>query len=355
MTRVRSNSELPVALVTGATGAVGPALVARLFTSGHRVRVFSRHPDREVWNDSVTLHRGDVLDAMAIKTAMAGADVVFHLAALVHVVEPRPSRRAEYARVNVDGTRAVVDAAVAARVQRVVMFSTIAVYGPTSGHIVDETDVPHPDSYYAETKLAAEKIVLETRRADGVPLGTVLRLGAVYGPRMKGNYRELVHALSRGWFVPVGPGANRRTLIFDTDVADAATAVAQSSHAVGRIYNVTDRAFHPMREIIAAICRALGRKAPRLCLPVAPIRAAAATLETIARAAGLSPPVRAATVEKYLEDVAVRGDLITAEVGWVPRVDLQTGWNETVLGLKRLGVLNRVSTDPSPAGLSRHR
>ena len=54
----------------------------------------------------------------------------------------------------------------------------------------------HPDTFYAQTKRAAEQIVLNTRGADGQPLGAVLRLGAVYGSRIKGNYERLTRALA---------------------------------------------------------------------------------------------------------------------------------------------------------------
>jgi nucleoside-diphosphate-sugar epimerase len=334
---VASGPDSPIVLVTGATGAVGPALVERLLSAGYRVRVFSRHPEREAWSDRVTVHRGDLLDSTAMKAAVSHVEAVFHLAALLHVVNPSAALRAEYDRVNVCGTRAVVDASIAAGVKRIVLFSSIAVYGSTHGEIVDETSVPRPDSYYASSKLAAEAIVLAQKSSDDTPLGTVLRLAAVYGPRLKGHYAQLVRALSRHRFVPLGQGANRRTLVFDSDVANAAVAVLRSSAAAGRTYNVTDSAFNTMWDINGAICDALERKPPRLHLPAAPAKTAAAALESAARAIGVRSPIGRATIEKYLEDVAVRGSRITAEVGWAPRVDLRTGWVQTVRGMTRVG------------------
>ena len=82
-----------------------------------------------------------------------------------------------------------------------------------------------PDTFYGQTKLDAEQIVLKARRADGAPLGTVLRFGAIYGSRIKGNYERLTNALSRNRFIPVGDGMNRRTLIYDKDVGRAVVQV----------------------------------------------------------------------------------------------------------------------------------
>ncbi len=61
-----------------------------------------------------------------------------------------------------------------------------------------------PDTFYAQAKLSAEQIVLNARGVNGQPLGTVLRLGAVYGSRIKGNYERLTHALARHRFIPNG-------------------------------------------------------------------------------------------------------------------------------------------------------
>ena len=69
-------------------------------------------------------------------------------------------------------------------------------YGPSDGRVLNEMSPTHPDTFYAQTKRAAEQIVLNARGADGQPLGTVLRLGAVYGSRIKGNYERLTRALA---------------------------------------------------------------------------------------------------------------------------------------------------------------
>ncbi|MBU1570907.1 MAG: SDR family oxidoreductase, partial [Proteobacteria bacterium] len=89
--------------------------------------------------------------------------------------------------MNVGGTATLVKAPVEAGVKRLVFFSTIAVYGNSNGQILTEDTPPHPNTFYAETKLAAERIVLDAKRTDGQPLGTVLRFAAIYGSRIKGN------------------------------------------------------------------------------------------------------------------------------------------------------------------------
>ncbi len=317
-------------LITGATGAVGPRVVHALDQAGFLIRSFSVDtPTSGMFPQSVEVLIGDVTDQVAVQSAMQGVDAVVHMAALLHIVNPPPELREKYERVNIGGTATVVEAAIKAGVKRVVLFSTIAVYGPSDGRVLNEMSPTHPDTFYAQTKCAAEQIVLNARGADGKPLGAVLRLGAVYGSRIKGNYERLTRALA-GMFIPVGNGLNRRTLVYDKDVGRAAALAVSHPAAAGRVFNVTDGGFHTLNEIIESICSALGRKPPRLSLPVGPIRIVAGLIEKGASTIGIKAPVTRETVDKYTEDIAVDGSLIQKELGFVPQYDLKAGWEETI-------------------------
>jgi len=318
-------------LLTGATGAVGPLVVKALHSAGYSIRTLSIDPPPAgIWPDDVEARVGDVTDVSEVRAATDGVDAVVHMAALLHIVNPRPEMREKYVRVNVGGTEAVVDAAIKAGVQRVVLFSTIAVYGASGGRVLDEMSPTNPDTFYGQTKLDAERIVLNARRADGAPLGTVLRFGAIYGSRIKGNYERLTRALSRNKFIPVGDGLNRRTLIYDRDVGRAVVQVVSHPDAAGRLYNVTDGGFYSMNEIIEAICLALGRKPPLFSLPAGPMRTLAGLIAKGAGVLGRKSPITRETVDKYTEDIAVDGNLFQKEIGFVPQYNLKTGWEETI-------------------------
>ena len=196
--------------------------------------------------------------------------------------------------------------------------------------MLNEMSPTHPDTFYAQTKLAAEQIVLNARNADGQPLGTVLRLGAVYGSRIKGNYERLTHALARHRFIPIGNGLNRRTLVYDKDVGRAAVLAVSHPAAAGRVFNVTDGGFHTLNEIIESICSALGRKPPRLSLPVGPMRVLVGLIEKGSHVMGIRTPITREMIDKYTEDIAVDGSLIQKELGFVRQYDLKTGWEETI-------------------------
>ncbi|MGC9356812.1 MAG: NAD-dependent epimerase/dehydratase family protein [Anaerolineae bacterium] len=327
---------MAIALVTGATGFIGSTLIRYLLADGYEVRGLAIDPPSPgLFPDSIQVLIGDIADSGSVQSAVTGVDVVFHLAAKLHVVDPQPDEKDEFWQVNVEGTQRVIDAAEHAGVQRVVFFSTINVYGPSRpGILLDEDSPLRPRSIYAETKRQAEEIALQSRvRGTDATLAVVLRLATAYGPGMKGNYVRLVKALHRRRFIPIGSGNNRRTLVHVNDVSRAAVLAGSHPDAGGRTYNVSDGKVHTMQTIISAICEALGRQPSPVSLPVGPVRVAAGISEDVARLVGFQAPIGRKTIAKYTEDVAVRSDRIQAELGFVPEVDLATGWRTAVAEL----------------------
>lgn len=334
------SSQAKIAVVTGATGTIGPTLVGRLLEAGYQVRILARRqPQCSLFDDSVQVELADICDPAAVGHLIQGTDVVFHLAAKLHIPDPPPELHAEYRRVNVEGTRNVVELAVTAGVRRLVYVSTVTVYGPTDVQVIDESAPARPDTIYSRTKLEGERVTLAAQRADGKPLAVVLRLATVYGPRQKGNFQRLVQALARGRFVPVGDGRNRRTLVYVRDAVGAMLLAAEHPEAVGQIFNVTDGCVHTMRDILIAICQALGRPAPRLHLPLPVARAGAAGLEYAFALVGRRAPLARSTLDKFVEDAAYSGQRIQTELGFRPAYDLQAGWQETIAELRRKGEL----------------
>jgi len=330
-----------VVLITGATGAIGPRVVHALYQAGHKIRTFSIDApvSAGIFPPNTEVVIGDVTEKADVQSAMQGVDAVVHMAALLHIVNPPPEMLEKFERINVGGTETIIEAAISAGIKRIVLFSTIAVYGQANGQVLNEQSPAHPETFYAQTKLAAEKLVLNANRKDGQPLGTVLRLGAVYGSRIKGNYERLTHALARNRFIPIGNGLNRRTLIYDKDVGSAAALAVIHPSAAGRIFNVTDCRFHTLNEIIKSICSALGRKPPRFSLPAGLTRTLVGIVEKGSRSIVLKPTVTREMIDKYTEDIAVAGSLIQKELGFMPQHDLKAGWEETIKEMREGGTL----------------
>jgi UDP-glucose 4-epimerase len=335
------NADLPapLILVTGASGAIGPAVVEALLAAGHDVRTLARQVDDTRYSRGVETRAGDISDPGAVTSAVHGVVGVVHLAARLHLAGP-PSRDIDaYRRVNVNGTASVVNAAIAAGVRRVVFASTIAVYGSSLTETESERSPARPDTPYAETKFQAEEIIRNARTSDGRAIGVVLRLAAVYGSRIKGNYRSLVKALARHRFLPIGDGTSRRTLVHDHDVGRAIVRALEHPAAAGRTYNVTDGGVHTTDEIVAAICRALGRPVPRWHVPAPFAFGAATVFDELHRLTGRGAGVLRDRLKRYVENVAIDGSAIQRELLFVPDYPLERGWQVVVDEMRSRGEL----------------
>lgn len=306
-------------LVTGASGAIGRVLVEELAGRGVDVRAGVRDPGAVSFPKEVELVAGDLRNERFIREAIRGVSVIYHLAAKLHINDPSEEMRREYEQVNVGATRSLLEHSAC---ERFIFASTINVYG--TGGPFDELSPTNPEGIYAETKIAAEKLVLEH------PGSTVLRFAAVYGKGMKGNFPRLVEAVRKGRFAYVGSGKNRRTLVHERDAVRAAILCGDASEAKGKIYNVTDGGVHTLEEIIGAIADALGKRPPSIHLQESLARVAFAGGDVFLKLAG-SEKRLTPLIDKINEDIAVSGSLIQEELGFEPRYDLRSGWRE-VLG-----------------------
>lgn len=317
----------PTAFVTGANGFIGSCLTEKLVALGYHVRVLLRKtpPQLALRSGHVEVLHGDLSESAVLKKGVQGTEVVFHLAAKLHLNNPAPALKKDFEQTNVEAARRLAVISCAAKVPRFVFFSTVNVYGCTEdGNVCDEQTPLNPQSWYAQTKADAEKLVLDETSA------VVLRLAAVYGRGMKGNYPRLLNALRTGRFVMVGSGRNRRTLVYEEDVCQAAILAAQHPKASGRVYNVTDGQVYTLGQVIAAMSASLGKKPLGLRIPKGLTRNALGFFEDISGLFGLKSPVGRATVDKLTEDLAVKGDKIQQELGFRPSYDLLSGWQECV-------------------------
>ena len=259
-------------LVTGATGVLGRAVLPRLVAAGHEVAGLarSRQNDEIIRSLGAEPLRADLSDPRSLAAAMAGRDAVLHLATAIPPTGEARRREAWLAndRIRAEGTRALVDAALAADV-RVVVYPSVTFLYPDRGDAwIDAATVPPAPVDMLRSTVVAEAEVArfaEAGAADGWR-GVALRLAGLYGPSSPATAEQF--RMARKGIAALGGPADAFTPMLWVD--DAATAlVAALERAPSGVYDVVDDEPLRQREIVAALARAVGRR--RLLRPPAPL------------------------------------------------------------------------------------
>jgi UDP-glucose 4-epimerase len=300
--------------VTGASGYVGRALVRGLVQGGHDVAALHhRSPAADVEPRS-RIVRGDVRDPAVLRDLIADADAIAHAAAYVHKAADTPRSRAECFAVNEGATRSLVEAAAAtSRKPHLVLISTTAVYGGTFRDASEQTS-PDPVTPYGESKLAAERIVLDAARA-GTITACVLRPTVVYGAGAPGNTRRLVDLLRRGRPVPrVREGMNRKSMVHLDDLTDAIVRALERGDTNSRTFNVGADPV-TVAELIDAIAEGLGTKPRWVTVPGWLLDAAAHGSRAASKATAGAFPDLSRTAEAFAGDATVDATAITRDLG----------------------------------------
>jgi dihydroflavonol-4-reductase len=312
-------------LVTGATGFAGGHLARVLLTRGYRVRALVRPATdaSQLVNAGIEVALGDITDASAVARAVAGVDVVYHIAA-VYRTAGHPD--AYYRAVNAGGTRHVLDAAAQHRVSRVVHCSTVGVHGAIRDVPSHEGSPFNPGDIYQETKLEGELAAQEAFR-EGLP-GVVVRPGAIYGP---GDLRflKLFRAVRSGRFRMFGSGEVTYHLAYIDDLVAGFILCGEKQAAVGETYIIGGDEYLSLNEFVRLIAEAVGVDAPRGHLPLWPLMAAAVLCEGVCRPFGIDPPLHRRRVEFFVKPRAFTIEKARRELGFVPRVRAAEGLRRT--------------------------
>jgi dihydroflavonol-4-reductase len=319
-------------LITGATGQVGNAIARRLADDGVEVRALVRSPERaRVLPAGVQPVFGDVTDASSVRAALEGSATVYHAAGI-----PEQWRRdvGEFTRVNVDGTRNVVDAALAAGVERFVYTSTDDVLVQAPGAPFDESVInPNPGlTPYQRSKQEADRIVAAALDR-GLP-AVFLHPSGVYGPApflVKG-LNDLLMQLAKRKTPALLPGG--MAVAYSEDVADGHVRAAAQAE-VGARYLLSE-SFQSLTNIARAVAANEPRaKVPRV-MPLAIARAVSVAGERVAQVTG-RPPMIPGSVLQFLERGSrPSGERARTELGWNP-TPFTTGVERTLAYFRQQG------------------
>lgn len=309
------------ALVTGASGFTGSHLVAALEQRGDTVVALVRKTSNlaRLANSQAQLVYGDITDRQALEKAMTGVDWVFHTAAYVELGLVDAARMA---RINVEGTRVVLETAKTAGITKMVYCSTIGVYGDTQGCVIDETfhrQQKDFSSAYDSTKYQAQQLV-DQFAAQGLPVVSVMPSG-IFGADDP-HFGPVVQAFLKGK-LKIWAGGKRITGIVHVDDLVAAMLLAAEKAPSGSHYIISTGDLST-QEMFEFLSRETGIPVPWEA-PEPLVRLVGSLLDPIGRLFSWQPPISRERVH-YIYDRCVRvsGDKARQELGWQPRSVEQT-------------------------------
>lgn len=326
-------------LVTGASGFIGSRLALNLQRMGVDAIFTGRDANeiesariRELAAAGVVVQIGDLRDRAFVHRLIAGRNAVLHLAAAQHEGHMSDDH---FRSVNIDATRLLLEASIAAGVRRFVYGGTMGIYGSSEHGPINETSEPDPHNIYTRTKLAAEAVIREfAGRIETV----ICRIGETYGP---GDLRllKLFKAIDRSRFVMIGKGDNQRQPIYVDDLGRGLFAALAQPQAIGEAILLTGNEVMTTREMVAHIAAALERPVPRLHVPMWPVLAAAATSHTLMRPFGLRSPLQPRSLDffrkSFVFSTSKAKDLLHVE----PTVRFSDGARATLAWYRSQGYL----------------
>lgn len=299
-------------LMTGASGFLGHHLLAELIKH-YRITTLGR----QAGADQTAIHRHITCD-LAEQTPDLPAepfDLVVHAAGKAHTVPRYLAEHIEYERVNVQGTSRLLLALeqLPTPPDAFVYISTVMVYGRQEGQFLTELTPLDATDTYGASKVRAEELVRNWGQQTGVRT-TILRLPLVVAREPNGNLALMKQAIERGYYVRIGTGLVRRSMVRADDVA----AILLRAAARGGTFNLTD-GHHPyVRDIEAA----LARQAGRTTLPTVPlglVRPLARVGDALGSLLGRRFPFDSMVLQKLTNSLTFSDEAARQQLNWNPR------------------------------------
>ncbi|HUX87377.1 MAG TPA: NAD-dependent epimerase/dehydratase family protein [Chloroflexota bacterium] len=321
-------------LVTGATGFLGRHVTSLLCTRGEPVRVLVQ-PNEALGpltvladRGQIAVYRGDLTDRPSLDAAVQGIDRILHCAAKTG---PWGPSRAYWA-ANVGGLRSLIDAALDARVRRIVHVSSVTVHGNDVGGVADElTPIRIEPNPYSQSKVAGERLLNELVDERNAPV-TIVRPGWIYGPGDRASLGRFAAMVEAGKAIVIGSGNNHLPLIHVSDVAHGILLASDADNAVGRSYILVNDESITQNDYWLAMARELEVSAPRRRIPYRLALALGTAAEAVGHLAHSAkpPPLTRYGIQMLGGENRFQIGRARRELGFVPRLDLREGMRDSI-------------------------
>lgn len=261
---------------------------------------------------------------------IAAVHSVTHIVHVASVIGPNIPNEV-YQKVNVDGTRTLVDAAVAAGVQRFTLISSVSTYGDgiTPGGIVTEETPQIPSNPYGASKFAQQEIVFAAHRERGLPVVS-LEPPVIYGPRARVGIEEAFKLVKWRLAPMLDYGRGRMNLVYVTDVVGLLEAADATDAAIGERFLAAGPRFATHKEIFQLVAESLGVHPLYFPVPL-PLTKIGLTLNNaVLRLLGQDVFLKPDYFYHFTKGADYRTGKATRLLGWHPQVDVREGIPRTV-------------------------
>lgn len=333
-----------ITLITGATGFIGSHLVDFLVQRGRNIRCLVRRTSGNVEylkSLGVELVYGDILDKESLRRAVRNVNVVYHLAAKVRpskIIEKLKEDSNLYLKVNLIGTKNLIEFCLNNGIQKFIYFSSIAAAGPGSG--LTEESLPSPITDYGKSKFEAEKYILSLSRTKNFP-ALIIRPAQIYGPR--GLAMLILFRFIKKGIVPViGNGFNSIPFCYIDDLVKT-TLMIEDKGKIGEIYFVVEKSY-TVKELIETIMKVIGTNCIKLSLPKTIVYGATLFKDIFEKILyfRIHPfyiDINRNTIRTAFTNWVCSNNKINRELGYVPKIDLEKGINIVFNWYKENGLL----------------
>lgn len=307
-------------VVTGGSGFIGTRLVTELLAEGNAVYIFDKRLSDKYPNICTV---GDVRDRRALTEAVAGAQVVYHLAA-EHRDDVRPISL--YYDVNVKGAENLVAACEANGVPQLVFTSSVAIYGLKAGEPTEESPAD-PFNDYSRSKFQSEAIFRQWSDRDASRSLVMVRPVAIFGEKNRGNIYNLLNQIHSGKFMMVGDGRNRKSIGYVGNIAKF-LAFIRCCDGGCHIYNYADKPDLTTQELVDIALKAFGDngdgKRPMIRLPYAVGLLGGYFFDGLSLLTRRAFPVSSIRIKKFVAQTTVSSEKLR-QTGFAPTFSLADG------------------------------
>lgn len=325
-------------LVTGGTGFTGAALVRRLISLNHEVTVIDNKEGliyEELKEKGANIYLGSITDNDFLKEKFKGIDVVFHVAAAFRELNVP---REHYFKVNVEGTRNVLENSYINNVSKFIYCSTQGVHGHVDNPPGDENSPIDPEDYYQETKYEGEKVVQEYIK-KGLK-ATIIRPTAIYGPGDPERFYMIFKRAIKGSFPMFGDGKTFYHPVYIENLVDAFILSMDPAKGTGQTYIIADDKYVCIEDLVKKVGAAMNREVKIKHYPLKPLRFAATLCEKVCQPLGVTPPIFPRRVDWFRQVRAFKIDKAVKELGYHPKISLDEGLKQTANWYKERKMLN---------------